>query len=425
MLRRCLAASIVAVLATVVSTAQTTPLPRIERLEAWLTAVERHEPGASDSSLILAAASSTADLQELWPTVRALIKLAESPRHTGRLSLSIGTVGRPKPFVYNAAEVSAIQLLIAGLQRRGGIDRLVKRGALLHADVAMLTPTLFEANGTSALGARMVVEMTDGEHQRTVKAAPHMDFARLLLDEVKPKPADDETVRLLYQATLAELHRTERIDMQHAERALQLFPKDADILFQIAGQHEAVASVRVQRALRFIPFPQRRALRIGNTSEELMLAQTYFERALRANPDHVEARLRLGRVLGLRGKHAAAAVELRRSITSTKDPVLLYYGSLFLGSEEEALREPVRARAAYTRAATLYPRAQSVRLALSRLASSTDDNGEARRTAQDALALPMDGDRYDPWWDYHLAFARHAGAMLADLYRRFEMPGPQ
>jgi len=61
------------------------------------------------------------------------------------------------------------------------------------------------------------MEMTDGEHQRTMLTAPHLDFARVLLDQVKPNPTADETVRLLYQATLAELHRTERVDMQHSE----------------------------------------------------------------------------------------------------------------------------------------------------------------------------------------------------------------
>jgi len=147
MLRRCLAVSVVAVLvASVSAAAQTADLSRIERLDTWLTTVERHEPGAVDSALIVAAALSTSDLQELWHSAYVLIKLAGNPRHTGSLRITITTLGRSRVFVYGVAELSALRVLVADVQRRGGIERLIKRGALLHADVAMLTPTVFEAN---------------------------------------------------------------------------------------------------------------------------------------------------------------------------------------------------------------------------------------------------------------------------------------
>ncbi len=121
MLRRCLAASILTLLTVSVSSAtQTADLPRIERVETWLTAVQRHVPGAVDSPLILVAASSTEDRQELWHSVHALLKLAKSPGITGRLRVTITTAGRPRQLVYNAAEVNALRVLIAGVERRGG-----------------------------------------------------------------------------------------------------------------------------------------------------------------------------------------------------------------------------------------------------------------------------------------------------------------
>jgi Flp pilus assembly protein TadD len=53
--------------------------------------------------------------------------------------------------------------------------------------------------------------------------------------------------------------------------------------------------------------------RIGDVGAELGKAERLFRQSLELNPKQVEARIRLGHVLGRRGRHQEAIVELRRA----------------------------------------------------------------------------------------------------------------
>src|SRR5207247_9478776 len=118
-------------------------------------------------------------------------------------------------------------------------------------------------------------------------------------------------------------------------------------------------------------------------------------------PDHVEARLRHGRVLGGLGRHADAAAELRQAIASADDSLLRYYADLFLGAAEEELGHRDAARLAYEQAAALYPDAQSPLVALSRLARRYGDRPGALHAIQRVCALSADAHaRHDPGWTY-------------------------
>jgi len=161
------------------------------------------------------------------------------------------------------------------------------------------------------------------------------------------------------------------------------------------------------------------AFDIASAPLELRQAERFFRRALETRPDHVEARLRLGRVLGLLGQHADAARELRQVVGSVDDDVLRYYGELFLGAEEEALSRFDAALAAYQRAVALYPAAQSPWLALSSLGRRRGDRAEAQRALQHLFDLPSRARDDDPWWTYYVAQARDVDALLDTLRRPF------
>jgi hypothetical protein len=87
--------------------------------------------------------------------------------------------------------------------------------------------------------------------------------------------------------------------------------------------------------------------------------QVLYKRALERNPELVEARIRLGRVLGLRGHHDEAIDQLKQGLT-TSEPLLQYYANLFLGAEFDALGNGAEARRSYERAAAIEPRAVTV-----------------------------------------------------------------
>lgn len=423
MLRPWLAAPLIAVLAGLVSVAGQEPrqADRFQPLVSWLEAVEHHQPGTSDSALAVVAGYSIAELDRVSTDAHSLLAIAADARAT--TFSAAGGSGVRRRINYTRAEVRRLRALSGPFQQMDGANALVKRAAVLHTDVILRSGDVQE--GTSSprgTPTGLVLEMADGEHLGNRQTVPHLAFARTLLDLVKPTPSGDQTVRLWYQATLAALYGSERYEMPQIVRALELFPDDAEILFEAGWLHETLARSKVQMAIRAARMPMGATLAIGRSGWELDRAQSYLERALRANPDLVEARIRLGRVRTLRGNPRDAVIELQRARASTKNRLLLYYATLFLGAAEEAQHNVPGAREAYGDAAALYPTAPSPRLALSRLATVEGRDDVALQDVIRAVRVPPDAERADPWWSYDVAFGRNAPALMAALYRQVTAP---
>jgi hypothetical protein len=121
-------------------------------------------------------------------------------------------------------------------------------------------------------------------------------------------------------------------------------------------------------------------------------------------------------VSGLLGGHDEAARELRRAGEAAREPRTRYFASLFLGVEEEALGRASAARAAFERAAELYPRAQSPYLALSQLARRRGERTDARRFIGEVWSRSNeDRLRDDPWPTYLTGIVTEPDVLLADV----------
>jgi tetratricopeptide (TPR) repeat protein len=216
----------------------------------------------------------------------------------------------------------------------------------------------------------------------------------------------------------------EHLDNPHFDHALKVFPRTADILFLKGCLHESLANPRVQVVIDEIKVPPRTVLDVKSERWELREAERLFRRALQADPEHSEARLRLGRTLARLGRHQDAASELMKALDGAPELLLQYYASLFLAAEEEALGRLGRARDMYERAMALVPAAQAPRLGLSQLVHRTGDR-VAARTALESLLDARDGaTEEDPWWVYSISCGRDAGDRMREVYRAvFE--GPQ
>ena len=98
--------------------------------------------------------------------------------------------------------------------------------------------------------------LDDGRRLGFENAAEHWRAARLLLDQVgprdsrndKPAPARDEIVQSWYRVTTAYQQRIQQYQGGHLERALALFPEDAELHFFNGCLH--VRSVVYLRPLR-------------------------------------------------------------------------------------------------------------------------------------------------------------------------------
>jgi tetratricopeptide (TPR) repeat protein len=454
-MRRAFAAAVLGLLATVSVAAE--PPTNVARVEAWLKAVLAHEPGTLDDAAESVAEWPTSSVRKLWVDVHVLVVLMRNPL-SGRFELRSPGQRAVQQIRYAPNEMRRLRVLacaaggilgdtgcsdaekqldpdlrrLAGLAEeakgQGDDNYILRRGALLHTDIAMRTRGAAEpVDSTRSPGPeRLRISINDGLGDDLRSSAPHWELARMLLDDVrkdgveKAAPGRDEMVRQWYRATAAWMEAREDYETLHIDRAQQIFPDDPDILFLNGCLHETYAGARIQSAVQSVVVPTGVVFDLKSDRGELRQAETLLRRAVVSKPDFGEGRLHLGRVLLLLGKPADAANELTQALESTSDGVLRYYGELFLGAAREALGEFDLARAWYTRAAQLQPSAQSPHLALSALARRRGDRSGALQEIRRVFELSASTNGHDdPWWNYHVSHVRDADVLYDELIRPF------
>jgi len=424
---------------------------RFERLKQWMTLVAQHQPGQVDAAVATVQLWSAASLGDVRDDLYALRRLIcaqgtrfPDPRRStcirppvntpGQIS-SETTVGHRKrggsarewAGSYTSNHVAALVKFTPEIERRG-INDILKRGALLHTDIALKTPPMVTWSGVpvSRFLTRTTVRVVDGLQTGMDQSVDHLAMARRLLDIVTPDPTRDPftyperdmMVRDWYRATMAVLLNEQEIFLNHEAAALELFPDDDEVIFQSGALHETLAAKQYQGAVT--------TRRVANVSVldseggELRRAEQLFRQTLKLNPNHVDARLRLGQVLGQRGRSADALVELRRVETETHDPLLSFYTALFIGREEGTLNNLDAAMAAYQRAASLFPRAQSPQIALSELHMRSGNRVEAARALEVVWGWGTSRtEDDDPWPGYTYAAGRSGGTLLGAIAAAF------
>jgi tetratricopeptide (TPR) repeat protein len=407
---------------------------RVERLQQWLDAVEQHEPGVADEWLERVASWDRRTLWRVWIDTGSIVSLVRNPD-----VLTLYEPVEPEPFsgifrtleprvryqviTYGWNDVKRLQFIAADVARRGGENRVLKRGAALHADIAMQDRSFVPDPSRQPRSSTVMLFLADGQQTGVDDANVHWEMGRRLLDRVRPKgtrklgsdPGADQTVRLWYLASNAYMQSAEQLDPWHVNRSVQLFPQDAETLFLAACAREMFSGPQIQSVLHSTTLPRQRFDLVGDEGEELRRAERLFRESLERDPDRTEARIRLGRVLVRRGRHQDAIGELRRATMATKNRLLLYYGNMFLGDAADGLGLTDEARQAYGRAGELFPLAQSPQVALSSMAARAGDRSGALAAIEPVLNgdQPQLGD--DPWWSYYTSQARDLEGVLMAL----------
>lgn len=387
----------------------------VANVRIWRAAVEDHKPGKIDDAVIGINAWSYRDLAatvaDLVGLRDLLVKLRTGPGPSFRL---------PKyaNHTFSASEVEAILGVTPEEGAPREVNRLLERGAILHTDIALLA-----AIETVPYGAPEAAMRGRDGRAGGVVATVHWEIARRLLDAVTPAPSADPFVRSWYRATTALLQHD--YDLAYArpqlEHGLAILPNDAALLFGSGCLHEAHASPLVQSMVRSAGTTV--SLNVGSPTSHLRLAERYFREALAVDPAMTQARLRLGRVLGLLGRHDEAIAELQRAVQASGDRQMLYYGEMFLGAEKRALGLDEDARAHYERAAGICPSAPSPQIALSDLGQRAGNRPAALGAIQRAFASAADRQSPgDPWWVYSIAPFANAEDLL-DACRRHVQGG--
>jgi tetratricopeptide (TPR) repeat protein len=346
--------------------------------------------------------------------------VGELARFLLRAHARLLSTGQPSTFRYDGRSLSMQEIqrllnLTDDEARRGDVNRLANRGCLLHTDIAAMLANLDPpARSTVPPDTPTALLVQDGQQQGLIERGPHWELARSLQDLIPPDPPHADSRRTWYVATAAYMQSRMQLAylVPHMTKARQLMPADPDILFYSAAMNETMAAPLIQQAVSGVSMPPDTKLDVTDARTHLQDARTLFRRSLESKPDHVEARVRLGRVLGALGQHEEAVQELERALKGSANRVVRYYAMLFLGGEQARLDRADDARKAYEAASALYPDAQAPRLGLSSLARAAGNQSAAARVLLDALAMD-DPDPYrDPWWMYFRARRDEADELL-------------
>ncbi len=411
--------AIAAALSIVTAAAPKLSTDDVAVIERWTRAVVAHVPGRVDEPLSIAAALTYDDRQRLDdaldPFFDAMIR--------GRIDTS------------SAVDARAAQLG-ADAARSPGANAFLERASLLHADAIIFAARLPSppADPRDVTGDPPLVSSSDGEYEGTLRPSWHWPFARDLLDRITPRPASDPFVGRWYHAMIAYLFSGTRYGEASPllRRAAEILPSDARIFFDRACLSETLGAPHIQavlndprvqttgEALDFRPgrASTPRTLRVAPIGERQTNseAEALFRRALAADGSLVEARMRLGRLLLLRGRDAEAATMLAQAVATARDPAVVYLSHLFAARADERLDELDEAAAHADAALALFPGAQSALIAKSHVALQRADAAGAL----DPIALLARHDirvpPRDPWSEYYLGAGRDSTALLSELW---------
>ena len=320
---------------------------------------------------------------------------------------------------------------------RANRDAWLRRAILLHTDVLIL---LRQPIGYSlpAAGDQSVGLVADGVQLGVQRGTAQWEFVRRLVDDLD----DADAARLWYRATTAFLESW--LDWPesstHLAQGRKRFPDDPVLLLYEATIHEVFASPAIQTleppkdlmtpepvhfatgsvfSLMNLQRPTQAVSWIFQSAEvERQEAERLLRQAIVADPKLAEAHVRLGHVLGDRGRHVEAIDSLQRGVAIASSPLIRYWGLIWLGRERRAAGRVGPAVEAFEQAAALYPHAQTPRLGLSQLLYDRGDRERALAEYRSAGTEESQADD-DPRLAYEHTHVPSADALVAELRSAF------
>jgi tetratricopeptide (TPR) repeat protein len=425
----------------------------VAALQTWVEAVRTHASGRPDASVATVAAFSYETREDLNTGINLFFAALMAWR-------------------YDTDNNKAAQTIVA-IGHAAGKDFL-KRAAVLHSDVAAYGDVYSATSSGAAtapvrrtqdlhlgrggkpqtfaldepipplLMADRVLLGKDGQLIGDVVRTWNWPFARSLLDllsagprkkilsDGRPERATDPFVSAWYHATTAYMFAEELYGeaTSHLHHASMVLPDDALAVFDRACYAEILGLPMHQVLIRDVDVGQRAraggaptwttpssepALRIPAAAETNAEAERLFRRALAIDPSLAEARVRLARLLDLRGRHEEAAAELSTALAAKPPAAVAFYAHLFGARAAQALGHIDDASRHSKEALDLFPDAQSALLAASQLAFLRSDV-PATLAPVARLGARSTVFTADPWWQYHRGAGRDAEGLLNALW---------
>lgn len=396
----------------------------MQRLHDWVLAVDQHQAGERDPALRSIAEWTYDDLDVMRPYIEVLAELPNDSRERAARRRQA------------SGDMAKIRERARELQARGDFDLFLKRAAMLHTDLALLTyvptavapPTARQQQPRQGIGKpEPVLDVTssDGQAGDFLRANPHWDFAMDLLEGLPAKPRRDPFVGQWYSTIAAHFARRDNTadGLRHFERARRIVPDDPDVNYAEACLQEKLGAPRIQDFAKVTRLPNGLTLiGVASAQTHFRRAETLLRKALAAKPDFPEASLRLGHVLAEKREYEAALAILVPVIPRLP-PSAAYHAHLFAGDASLALGRGPESRASFERAIELYPDSQAARLGLGAALRFMGDRQAALDAMQPTLNTPSDArdSSKEPWWDYYEGDHDRVDRLLEELREPFRM----
>ena len=123
----------------------------IGRLEKWLDAIDRHKPGEADASFDQIRPWGPQEVDELLIDLNALLTLMRDDRAKMFFRPSNGS-RPPIPVFYTQPHLDRLRIRAQNEKIRNDENRILKRGALLHTDIAAQLPFAAEVSARGTTG---------------------------------------------------------------------------------------------------------------------------------------------------------------------------------------------------------------------------------------------------------------------------------
>jgi Flp pilus assembly protein TadD len=215
------------------------------------------------------------------------------------------------------------------------------------------------------------------------------------MDDVSSRRAFEKKWFLAVSHRLRDLHRYKSA-WQLLEAAREKFPEDLEIRMEIAAVWEMEGC--------------------HDEAELLDRAENEYRTILQIKPDHVEAHLRLARVLQLQGRLEEATREIKSILDHAYDARTELIAYILLGNIHNQRGEVAQEVESFRAAVEIDPHNQVAAVALSHALHRAGDLAGSQRVIE-RLLTPTDPKLSNPdeWWRFQLASSEHLDSLLEDM----------
>jgi tetratricopeptide (TPR) repeat protein len=287
------------------------------------------------------------------------------------------------------------------------LDALLPAAALIHLEAGY--HALQQADGTRGGAHLMIAGLIAGWK-------PWADALRGQPEALRRHAALQRDIEIGIVWTL-QTYRSPAPLRTQFRRLQERYPRDPDVLVALGSYYESQSTPAVRAGslpeMGTDPVSHRRMIEAARRA-----AMDHYREALGLDPAHVEARVRLGRVLQLRGDLKEARAVLEDALDPEPPMVLHYLGSLFLAELLEAQGDADGALAHYRAIAARWPECQTAHVALSRAHAARGERDEAARVLAPLWREPAERACRDPWWIYRLGQGWRFGSFVEALRAR-------